>query len=105
VNFRNPAFDRPHLRARIDCIGLTPDKGSCKLAIIIGTPLGFLEITALLGRGGMGDVYCAGDAKLKRDVAIKILPDEFSRFQREAEVHASLNQPTSQPFTTVAAPA
>jgi serine/threonine protein kinase/Tol biopolymer transport system component len=66
----------------------------------IGTQLGFLEITALLGKGGMGEVYRARDAKLKRDVAIKILPDEFSRdpsrvsrFQREAEVLASLNHP------------
>jgi serine/threonine-protein kinase len=62
--------------------------------------LGTYEITALLGKGGFGDVYRAKDKKLKRDVAIKILPDEFStdhdrltRFQREAEVLASLNHP------------
>src|SRR2546427_12938268 len=68
------------------------------MAITIGRQLGFLQITALLGRGGMGEVYRARDAKLKRDVAIKILPAEFardpdrvSRFQREAEVLASLN--------------
>ena len=68
------------------------------MAITIGTQLGFLQITALLGRGGMGEVYRARDTKLKRDVAIKILPEEFSRdpdrvsrFQREAEVLASLN--------------
>src|SRR5213594_397684 len=66
----------------------------------IGTQLGSHEITALIGRGGMGEVYRARDTKLKRDVAIKILPDEFSRdadrvsrFQREAEVLASLNHP------------
>jgi serine/threonine protein kinase len=66
----------------------------------IGTQIGLLEITAPLGKGGMGEVYRARDAKLKRDVAIKILPDEFSRdpsrvsrFQREAEVLASLNHP------------
>jgi Tol biopolymer transport system component len=66
----------------------------------LGTRLGALEITALLGKGGMGEVYRARDAKLKRDVAVKILPDEFSRdpdrlsrFQREAEVLASLNHP------------
>src|SRR6184192_4713085 len=70
------------------------------MAITIGTHLGSLEITALLGRGGMGEVYRARDTKLKRDVAIKILPEEFSRdadrvsrFQREAEVLASLNHP------------
>src|SRR5439155_3875526 len=70
------------------------------LALAIGTQLGSLEVTALIGRGGMGEVYRARDTKLKRDVAIKILPDEFSRdadrlsrFQREAEVLASLNHP------------
>src|SRR5438093_2275895 len=70
------------------------------MAISIGTQLGSYEIAALLGKGGMGEVYRARDTKLKRDVAIKILPDEFarnadrvSRFQREAEVLASLNHP------------
>ena len=68
------------------------------MSVGVGTRLGSLEITALLGKGGMGEVYRARDTKLKRDVAIKILPDEFSRdpdrmtrFQREAEVLASLN--------------
>jgi serine/threonine protein kinase/Tol biopolymer transport system component len=70
------------------------------MPISIGTQLGSHEITALLGKGGMGEVYRARDLKLKREVAIKILPDEFSRdadrvsrFQREAEVLASLNHP------------
>ncbi len=70
------------------------------MPISIGTQLGSHEITALLGKGGMGEVYRARDLKLKRDVAIKILPEEFardadrvSRFQREAEVLASLNHP------------
>jgi serine/threonine protein kinase len=49
------------------------------MAIQIGQQLGSLEITALLGKGGMGEVYRARDTKLKRDVAIKILPDEFAR--------------------------
>src|SRR5262245_39926430 len=44
----------------------------------IGTQLGSYELTALLGKGGMGEVYRARDRKLKRDVAIKILPEEFS---------------------------
>jgi serine/threonine protein kinase len=64
----------------------------------IGHKFGSYEIAALLGKGGMGEVYRAHDSKLKRDVAIKILPEEFSRdhdrvsrFQREAEVLASLN--------------
>ncbi len=70
------------------------------MSVIIGTKLGSYEITALLGKGGMGEVYRARDSKLKRDVAIKILPDEFSRdpdrvsrSQREAEVLAALNHP------------
>jgi hypothetical protein len=65
------------------------------MALTVGTQLGSHEITALLGKGGMGEVYRARDLKLKREVAIKILPDEFardadrlSRFQREAEVLA-----------------
>ena len=70
------------------------------MALTIGSQLGSHEIIALLGKGGMGEVYRARDLKLKREVAIKILPAEFardadrvSRFQREAEVLASLNHP------------
>src|SRR5262245_15111791 len=68
------------------------------MALTIGTHLGSHEIIGLLGKGGMGEVYRARDLKLKRDVAIKMLPPEFSqdvervrRLQREAEVLASLN--------------
>src|SRR5215475_1258930 len=70
------------------------------MALTVGTQLGSHEITGLLGKGGMGEVYRARDLRLKREVAIKILPEEFSRdadrvnrFQREAEVLASLNHP------------
>src|SRR5713101_6844192 len=70
------------------------------MAITIGTQLGSHEITGLLGKGGMGEVYRARDTKLKREVAIKVLPEEFSRdsgrvsrFQREAELLALLNHP------------
>jgi Tol biopolymer transport system component len=70
------------------------------MPLTIGSQLGSHEITALIGKGGMGEVYRAHDTKLKREVAIKILPDEFSRdsdrigrFQREAQVLASLNHP------------
>jgi eukaryotic-like serine/threonine-protein kinase len=70
------------------------------MALSVGTRLGSHEITGLLGKGGMGEVYRARDLKLKRDVAIKILPEEFARdadrmarFQREAQILASLNHP------------
>src|SRR5215831_13059194 len=70
------------------------------MALTNGAQLGSYEITALLGKGGMGEVYRARDLQLKREVAIKTLPDEFSRdadrvsrFKREAEVLASLNHP------------
>ena len=68
------------------------------MSLQVGQQLGPYEITSLIGKGGMGEVYRARDSKLKRDVAIKILPDEFSRdagrisrFEREAEALASLN--------------
>jgi eukaryotic-like serine/threonine-protein kinase len=70
------------------------------LALAPGTRLGVYEVTAPIGEGGMGQVYRATDTKLKRQVAIKILPtalatdaDRLARFQREAEVLASLNHP------------
>jgi len=70
------------------------------LALTPGTRLGVYEVTAQIGEGGMGQVYRATDTKLKRQVAIKILPpslaadhDRIARFQREAEVLASLNHP------------
>src|SRR5262245_45657385 len=70
------------------------------LALTPGTRLGVYEITAQIGEGGMGQVYRATDTRLKRQVAIKILPpalavdaDRLARFQREAEVLASLNHP------------
>ncbi len=65
-----------------------------------GTRLGSYEILAPVGAGGMGEVYRAKDTKLKREVALKVLPNSFAsdpermaRFQREAEVLASLNHP------------
>jgi serine/threonine protein kinase len=65
-----------------------------------GTRVGPYEITGTLGAGGMGEVYRARDARLGRDVALKILPDIFAtdperlaRFQREAQVLASLHHP------------
>ena len=65
-----------------------------------GTRLGPYEVTAQIGVGGMGEVYRATDTNLKRAVAIKVLPESvagdaerLARFQREAEVLASLNHP------------
>src|SRR5712691_5003705 len=70
------------------------------MAITIRQTLGSFEVLSIVGRGGMGEVYRARYTKLKREVAIKLLPEEFSRdpdriarFQREAEVLASLNHP------------
>ena len=70
------------------------------MAFTPGTRLGVYEVTAQIGEGGMGQVYRATDTKLKRQVALKILPpslaadsDRLARFQREAEVLASLNHP------------
>ena len=70
------------------------------MALQPGTRLGPYEIVSALGAGGMGEVYEARDTKLKRQVAIKVLPESvaadaerLARFQREAEVLASLNHP------------
>src|SRR6202521_3834876 len=70
------------------------------MSISPGTRLGAYEVLALIGAGGMGEVYKARDTRLNRDVAIKILPEAFAadadrvaRFQREAQVLASLNHP------------
>jgi serine/threonine protein kinase/WD40 repeat protein len=67
---------------------------------MVGKTLAHYEITSQLGKGGMGEVYQAKDRKLGRDVAIKVLPEEFAkdtdrvaRFQREAKLLASLNHP------------
>jgi serine/threonine protein kinase len=70
------------------------------MSLTSGTSLGSYEILAPIGAGGMGEVYRARDTKLKREVALKVLPEAFAgdsdrmiRFQREAEVLASLNHP------------
>jgi serine/threonine protein kinase len=70
------------------------------MPLAAGTRLGPYEIVGAIGAGGMGEVYRARDTKLKRDAAVKVLPEAFAldpervaRFQREAEVLASLNHP------------
>ena len=70
------------------------------MSLTLGTRIGPYEIAAQIGLGGMGEVYRATDTNLKRAVAIKVLPaavaadlERLARFQREAEVLASLNHP------------
>ena len=65
-----------------------------------GTRLGAYDVLAVIGAGGMGEVYRARDSSLQRDVALKVLPDAFvldpdrlARFKREAQVLAALNHP------------
>ncbi len=67
---------------------------------MVGTTISHYKVIEKIGQGGMGEVYRATDTKLNRDVALKILPQEFAsdtqrmaRFQREAEVLASLDHP------------
>jgi serine/threonine-protein kinase len=70
------------------------------MALTAGTKLAHYDIIEPLGKGGMGEVYRAKDQKLGRDVAIKMLPEEFAqdsdrvaRLEREAKLLASLNHP------------
>src|SRR5579885_1726384 len=65
-----------------------------------GRKLDHFEILELIGQGGMGDVYRARDSRLKRDVALKVLPPDFARdpanvarFEREARAASALNHP------------
>src|SRR5512132_3388545 len=70
------------------------------MSLLSGTFLGAYEIVSPLGAGGMGEVYRARDTRLARDVAIKVLPEDFlegkeprARFEREAKALAALNHP------------
>jgi Tol biopolymer transport system component len=70
------------------------------MAITVGDRIGPYEVLSLIGEGGMGRVYRASDTRLRRDVALKVLPEVFAgdadrlvRFEREAHVLASLNHP------------
>ena len=82
------------------------------MALSAGTHLGPYDVLALVGAGGMGEVYRAHDTKLHRDVAIKVLPDLFAadpdrlaRFEREAQTLAALNHPQiAQIYGVIEAP-
>ena len=76
------------------------------MSLTPGTRPGPDEIVAQIGAGGMGEIYRPTDTNLKRAVAIKVLPasgssdpDRLARFQREAEVLATLNHPNRVPPT------
>jgi hypothetical protein len=75
-------------------------RGIPPMSMTPGSRFGAFEIAEAIGAGGMGEVYRATDTSLKREVAIKVLPaafvedtDRLARFQREAEILASLNHP------------
>jgi len=97
------------LRREVESLIATHEKGGSgfleqsplqSAALDCGTMLGFYEIVAPLGSGGMGDVYRARDTHLNREVAVKVLspifahdPNLLLRFRREAHVLAALNHP------------
>ncbi|HMB28416.1 MAG TPA: protein kinase, partial [Blastocatellia bacterium] len=69
-------------------------------APLVGRSLGPYHVAALLGRGGMGEVYCAQDSRLGREIVLKLLPAQFTtnadrvrRFEQEARAASALNHP------------
>jgi eukaryotic-like serine/threonine-protein kinase len=89
-----------HLLAASDSLAISGMSDLRPRVLHAGDSLGPYQVVELLGAGGMGEVYRARDAKLNRDVALKILPDAFAtdpdrltRFRREAQLLASLNHP------------
>src|SRR5213593_3891756 len=67
---------------------------------LVGKQIGHYQVLSLLGAGGMGEVYLAEDTRLRRRVALKLLPSEFThdperirRFEREARAASALNHP------------
>src|SRR5262245_17982282 len=76
------------------------ESSALRVTLMPGTKVGEYEVVGLLGSGGMGEVYRVGDARLARDVAIKVLPsiysndlDRLRRFEQEARAAAALNHP------------
>jgi eukaryotic-like serine/threonine-protein kinase len=79
--------------------GASP-RGPRALTLTLGSRFGHYEISGVIGAGGMGEVYRARDTRLRREVALKVLPENFAndpdrvaRFHREAQLLASLNHP------------
>ncbi len=103
----NACPDDPQVRAEVQSLlDAAPgaasflDSSPLSSALSAGTKLGHFEILGSLGAGGMGEVYRARDSRLKREVAIKVLPvsfacdpDRIARFEREARAASALNHP------------
>jgi serine/threonine protein kinase len=101
--------DNPALRQEVESFLALDDQevltgvlksSASRVALPPGTRLGDYEVKSLLGLGGMGEVYRAHDSRLRRDVAIKVLPslvsndlDRLRRFEQEARAAAALNHP------------
>jgi hypothetical protein len=104
INGDRPEFAEEHLQHREHLENReNPDNAtvySCAVPLTAGVRLGSYEIIRPIGAGGMGEVYCARDTRLDRDVAVKILPadvsarpDAIARFEREARAVAALSHP------------
>src|SRR5262245_2764123 len=98
--FSDPSATAPLSERRAGQAAASPIISAVSVPLIPGSRLGAFEVVSLLGEGGMGQVYRARDTRLKRDVALKTLPDAVAtdrdrvvRFQREAELLATLNHP------------
>jgi Tol biopolymer transport system component len=98
----------PELPARLEALLAADDRGESLEHLFLSEParaeppsrIGVYDVVGLLGVGGMGEVYRARDVRLQREVAIKVLPaavtrdpERLARFEREAQVLASLNHP------------
>jgi len=88
-------YERPH--RPLPVTGPSFDQTTSPL---VGRSLGPYYVAALLGRGGMGEVYCAQDSRLGREIVLKLLPAQFTtdadrlrRFEQEARAASALNHP------------
>jgi serine/threonine-protein kinase len=97
---RTRTVSQLHRKPRSGRVIIARERIRTSIMLETGTRLGPYQILSPIGAGGMGEVYRARDANLKRDVAVKVLPavlahdnERMARFRREAEVLASLNHP------------